>query len=316
MNRMAISTFPRIRLSNVFRSIASSSLASTASADADRGLSFNIAISPRNSPFSSTARVFSTPRIRLLIFTLPAWMMYISSPLSPSWNRTVPAGNFLPNRENSCIWTSSAMGYPLMKMTRDARRLRRRLQFPASSDLSLDRHLDHDIAVLARLHERFRHLGIEFPAGEFSYLFLGGLQVRGPAVRPVRGKGAQGVGNGNDPRGKGNGVALQPVRIAAPVPLLMVGAHDLPDGLHLLDVPQNIVAHERVLAHVGQLLGVELSLFEKHAVPDPDLSDVVEDGSKPELLQIVGGHLGMPGNGGAVLEHALDVPARIGVLLL
>src|SRR3990172_199171 len=56
------------------------------------------AISPKKSPFSSTATVVSPWGTRFLIATFPARMMYMSSPSSPSFKRTVPFGKCLRNR--------------------------------------------------------------------------------------------------------------------------------------------------------------------------------------------------------------------------
>ncbi len=63
---------------------------SSISAPAERGMRSRIAISPKKSPFSRTARVVSPWGTRFLMATFPDWMMYISSPSSPSLNSTVP----------------------------------------------------------------------------------------------------------------------------------------------------------------------------------------------------------------------------------
>src|SRR6185369_572742 len=53
-------------------------------AEAARGTSSRIDISPKKSPFSSTARMVSFPPTLLRISILPSWMMNISVPRSPS----------------------------------------------------------------------------------------------------------------------------------------------------------------------------------------------------------------------------------------
>src|SRR6266545_1889111 len=55
-----------------------------AGAEAARGMSSRIDISPKKSPFSRTAMAVSWSFIRLRISILPSWMMYISVPRSPS----------------------------------------------------------------------------------------------------------------------------------------------------------------------------------------------------------------------------------------
>src|SRR5262245_58627750 len=65
------------------------------------------AISPKNSPGPSVARVFTVSRTVLVMTTLPAWRTNISFPVSPSWKSTVPLGNSFPNRWKS---VSSAVG--------------------------------------------------------------------------------------------------------------------------------------------------------------------------------------------------------------
>jgi hypothetical protein len=65
---------------------------STISAAAERGILSRMAISPKKSPFSSTARVTSPWGTRFLMATRPERMMNISSPSSPSLKRTLPLG--------------------------------------------------------------------------------------------------------------------------------------------------------------------------------------------------------------------------------
>ena len=57
----------------------------------------SIAISPKKSPFSSMASVVSPSATFFLMATLPDWMMYMSSPSSPSWKRTVPLVKWVRN---------------------------------------------------------------------------------------------------------------------------------------------------------------------------------------------------------------------------
>ncbi len=83
---------PKISLPITIRSPSS-----TISAEADRGMRSSTAISPKKSPFSSTARVVSPCGTFFLMATRPDWMMYMSSPSSPSWKRTVPLVKWFRN---------------------------------------------------------------------------------------------------------------------------------------------------------------------------------------------------------------------------
>ena len=72
------------------RSKTSSSTSSIAVTVAVRWMRLTMAISPKKSPFSRTEMTFVFPANRLLTRTLPVWMMYISSPSSPSRQITDP----------------------------------------------------------------------------------------------------------------------------------------------------------------------------------------------------------------------------------
>ena len=84
---------PKISLPITMRSPSS-----TISAPAVRGIRSSTAISPKKSPFSSTATTISPWGTRFLMATWPERMMYMSSPSSPSLKRTVPLGKCLRNR--------------------------------------------------------------------------------------------------------------------------------------------------------------------------------------------------------------------------
>gem|GEM_PF-4516400 len=65
-------------------SIPNSLVSPTAVAVADRGSRSKRAISPKISPFSSTAMGISPPGVFFVILTRPDWITYIRSPSSPS----------------------------------------------------------------------------------------------------------------------------------------------------------------------------------------------------------------------------------------
>jgi hypothetical protein len=99
--RKAISGLDLIMSPKVSPEITMRSPPSAISAVAVRGMRSSTAISPKKSPFSRTARVTSLlAPVRFLIATRPDWMMYISSPASPSRKRTLPAGKWDRKRAN------------------------------------------------------------------------------------------------------------------------------------------------------------------------------------------------------------------------
>src|SRR6476661_7106884 len=82
--RTAISGLPWRRWSKVEPLICSRRRSVRARAEAARGRSSSTDISPKKSPFSSTARICSSSPTWLRISTFPSLMMYISVPRSPS----------------------------------------------------------------------------------------------------------------------------------------------------------------------------------------------------------------------------------------
>ena len=95
--RTAISGLDRIISPNVWLLIVMRSAFSTTSASAVRGRRSKMDISPKKSPFSSTVSVVFLFRMFLQIDTLPVWMMYISSPSSPSRKTNWPLVKWLRN---------------------------------------------------------------------------------------------------------------------------------------------------------------------------------------------------------------------------
>ena len=96
--RTAISGLPLTMSPKISLPITMRSPSSTISAPAVRGMCSSMAISPKKSPFSSTATTISPWGTRFLMATWPERMMYMSSPSSPSLKRTVPLGKCLRNR--------------------------------------------------------------------------------------------------------------------------------------------------------------------------------------------------------------------------
>ena len=91
--RTAISGLSLSIWSKVEPLICSSRVSVSARAEAARGRSSSTDISPKKSPFSSTARTVSLVPTWFRISIFPSWMMYISVPSSPSRKMKSPSLN-------------------------------------------------------------------------------------------------------------------------------------------------------------------------------------------------------------------------------
>src|SRR5258706_4779669 len=98
--RTAISGLALIMSPNISPLMTMRSPSSTTSAEAERGSRSRMAISPKKSPFSRTASVVSPSFTFFLMATRPDWMMFMSSPSSPSWKRTCPLSKWVRNLAN------------------------------------------------------------------------------------------------------------------------------------------------------------------------------------------------------------------------
>ena len=102
-------------------------------------------------------------------------------------------------------------------------------------------------------------------------------QLRRAAVRAVARDRVERVGNGEHARAERDLRLLEPVRIAAAVPALVVVPHDLkPLSLEQRDAAQQLLAEHRVRLEQPPLRRLERALLLEDPVRDPDLPDVVE----------------------------------------
>ncbi len=100
----------------------------------------------------------------------------------------------------------------------------------------------------------------------------------GVLVRARREQRVEDVADGADPRGQRDLVSLQPLRVAASVPALVVAARDLLGHLDQLGLRagENARADRRVRLHLLPLGGIELPRLQQDLVGDADLADVVQ----------------------------------------
>ena len=150
-----------------------------------------------------------------------------------------------------------------------------------------------------RPEERLHHARVELRPRAPSQLRQALAVGQRAPVRALAGHGVVAVHHAQRARDLGDRVAGQPVRVAAPVAVLVVVA----DAGHELVVEQrlrDLGADARVLAHELPLLGRQRPGLEQHPVGHADLADVVEEGG---VLQ-----LGQP-----VLRPAQLVPEQGGV---
>ena len=110
----------------------------------------------------------------------------------------------------------------------------------------------------------------------------------GGAVRAIRRHRVVGVAREDDPRGDRNLLADEAVRIAAAVPALVTGAHDLADAREQAADPieHELTLDRVVLDHLELALGERRRLVED-LLGDRDLADVVEHRGELELLPLV-----------------------------
>ena len=87
---------------------------------------------------------------------------------------------------------------------------------------------------------------------------------------------AVGVHDGDDPRGEGDGVPLEPIRISTAIEPLVVVAHDVRHGFQDGNAAQEIVPDLNMRTDQLTLSVQERSRFIEHAIADADLADIVQ----------------------------------------
>ena len=123
------------------------------------------AISPKKSPFSSTATVISPWATRFLIATRPERMMNMSSPSSPSLKRTVPLGKRLMKRAKASF--SAALIVRPRSLAESGRPLA-------------------GAQMLGQLEERRDPRAVGLGVAARRLVQQHGAQARGPRARPRR----------------------------------------------------------------------------------------------------------------------------------
>ena len=119
--------------------------------------------------------------------------------------------------------------------------------------------VEHDRLVAEHAEQRRDHLGIELAAGVGAQLGDRGGVPEGAAVGPVGDHRVVGVAGEHDPARERDPLAGQAVRVAAPVPALVLVADRLRHLVHPRDLAQDLLADHRVVAHHPRLLGGQRS---------------------------------------------------------
>lgn len=104
------------------------------------------------------------------------------------------------------------------------------------------------LVELERLDERLDHRGVELRPGETTQLSERGFIGHPFAVGAVRCHRAERVADEDDPGSQRNRLALQPVRIAAAIEVLVSGAHDDADLQERRRRGDDLLADQRVAA--------------------------------------------------------------------
>ena len=164
------------------------------------------------------------------------------------------------------------------------------------------------------LHERLHHHRVEVDPGLFLDQRQGALVGPGLAVGAVRGEGVVHVADGQDARGQRDVLARQSVRVAGPVPLLVVVLDDRQDGPGERDRVEDGRADLRVLLDLGELLLRQPPRLEQDVLRDAEFADVVQQRPGRQAVQVVPGQPHVPGGGDGVALDAQDV--LVGVLVL
>src|SRR5438105_10018736 len=110
------------------------------------------------------------------------------------------------------------------------------------------------------------------------------LQLQAAPVAPLGDHGVEGVDQGKDTNRQRNAITTQAVRIAFAVPALVVMEDAGEAGLQKGQALEHLVADPRMGPHVGALLRAQRAGLAQDAVLDPDLADVVQEGSPAKRL--------------------------------
>src|ERR1041385_1105198 len=118
---------------------------------------------------------------------------------------------------------------------------------------------------------------VELPPAERLKLGGSSLVAAPSTVDPITRHRVEGVGHGEDACVDVNLLALQPQRVARPVPLLVVLRDDARRAFEEFDAAQNLLPVQRMLAHPRPLVLRERGGLSEYRVGDSDLADVVKE---------------------------------------
>ena len=141
------------------------------------------------------------------------------------------------------------------------------------------------VHLMAAGQEMLDQVGVPLGAGAAGH---DGVDLLGWQTGPIRARrhhGVAGVGHAQDACQKRNGVAGQAVWIAQAVEAFVVIAHAGTQMGQVLDLGNDGVADERMLADVRLLFFGEGALLLQHAIANADLADIVEQAGQVEVAE-------------------------------
>ena len=157
---------------------------------------------------------------------------------------------------------------------------------------------------------------VEMLAGLLVEVLQGFLDRYCVLVRADRNERIEDIGDGNNPSFERDVLAFELLRIAAAVPLFVVGEGDDARGFEQLVVvlADDFGAHDWVLVHDVPFCGIEFPRFEQDGVGDADLADVVHRrGVENDVGGLFSKAVGDSDDAG-VMAHAQHVVAGLVIL--
>ncbi len=162
--------------------------------------------------------------------------------------------------------------------------------------------------------EQLYHLGIE-PAPRGSFQLRAGLLHRhGLPVGAIGGHGAERIRDGDDPGLERDRGAHEALRVARPIPALVVVQHRIGERRHGGHLAQQARADHRVQANLAPFVLVQRARLEQDPLGDGDLTDVVQQRAEAQTLATLGVETEAPSHGHNVVADLVGVGAQVRVL--
>ena len=159
-------------------------------------------------------------------------------------------------------------------------------------------------------------VGVELGACAALELDQRPLRRQCPPVRPVRSHGIEGIRHGENSRRDGDLRSLEPLRVPAAVPALVVVQDSRNRSTQRPDEPDHPRACCRMTPYLVELLRGQRACFAQHILGDRELADVVQRGPHAHDLDLVFVQSEPSGDHLREHHHARRVAARVRVACL